>query len=332
MDKPEDEHFKKLKALDALGDSLPRWVIIVEVLNSLERLGPVDNAGIPWIDRVVDEISKKDETKAGANQVRKLQRTLRFVRSAQEEPELKSLPIKHYYDIGSSTLEVISRLWKIDRQMAINLLKSNCKKYKSYEYVKKIYKEQSNLIKEANLPRSVKYSKSDEFNSVIEKAIIEKRGALIPIYKSLSISRNKKQEGMRANVDIVMTLESENGEKWYEGIRICLLKSDVNKRQWSRKIPEIAFHSTFFRRFWVIVIGELSIAQCVHDEIQAYELNNTGVIAIDGNWKISFCSAGTQDPIPNREKLLDRDSRVSPRLSTGGKWSTNKAWLDQKKK
>ena len=288
-------------------ETRPHWAAISDVLTRLEKISVADEAGEPWLRRVIAELQKNAAISIGPNQLRKMQRVYKFISNLMERGSItkdwSSFPPESF-----STLEVISRIYAIDQKKAleeIEIIKNKKTKYldiiKLYHDVRKINSKQLDSKKETIFLGEI-------WSNHILNILEANKNAFFGIgLKIINMNRAKRAPGQfGASADVIVDLLNQSQEREIHGFECIVFASEIEFRNWPRYRIKVAFHSTFFQKYWVMVVTDRKSAENIRRDIVALRLQNTGVTLmqdVDGQPQFEILLAPSGPPVPDRTDL-----------------------------
>ncbi len=290
-------------------EKMPSWVVISEVLTGLEVISGADQNGEPWLRRITKELQKKN-IKIGPNQIRKMQRAYKFVSDLMVQKQItfawEALPKE-----GFSTIEVISRIYTLDPARALEAI--NELTTHSISYVKIL--ERYNACREAN-SKNLDSKKETIFlgevwSRHITNIVQANQNAFFglgqKIVKTERERRSSNRFGATADVMIEVISSSRPQNSEVHGFECIIFVSDIEFRSWPRYRIKVAFHSTFFQRYWIMVVADRASAETIRKEVLILDLKNIGLAImqeIDGQPQFEILLTPSESPIPDRTSLL----------------------------
>jgi hypothetical protein len=285
----------------------PRWVVIGEVLEELERLSPADTAGVPWLRRAVAELSRDPKRRMGPNQLRKIARVHEFVRRLIERGELAidwSKP-----PVGAagalSTLEVCQRLYAIDREQGLEKIRQALNGDLAYHEIVADYRKVRAGAREHLDSHRATLVRGEDLAQAFERALDENPNQFLGLHNHHGEAwRPSRPLGRFAvAVDRVIEGVDRRGQPFVDGVECIALDSDSERRQWPRHRMRIGFYAGFFRRLWVVVGGERDMALNVYKDLSLLLVRNAGIVFATDD-RIELLSAPIGVPEPDRRHLL----------------------------
>ena len=289
-------------------EKMPPWAVIGDVLTTLESTSGADNDGEPWLRRVIKEVQKKG-IKIGPTQIRKMQKTYKFVSDLMKlkrvDFEWGAIPEDSF-----STIEVISRMYLLNQDKAINNINFIIENRITYAAIMKDY----SAMRESN------HNKFDQKRETIFKGEVWSRH-IIAIVKSNPNTflgsgkiikeawrewRSRNRFGAAADVVFEVTYSSPNPKMEIIGFECIVFSSEIEFRSWPRYRIKIAFHSTFFQIYWIIAVMDQALAKIIRDEIADLSLQNIGLAVmreIDGKPEFDILLVPSGPPTPDRTGL-----------------------------
>ncbi len=301
------ELVRRIETLES--NKLPSWVVISSVLTTLEAMGGADEEGQPWLRRIIKELQKKN-IKIGPNQIRKMQRAHKFVVDLMAQKKI-TLGWESFPKESFSTIEVISRIYALDPANALEAINSLGKNSISYVKILERYK----VCREAN-SKNLDSKKETIFlgefwSRHITNIVQTNQNAFFGLGQKIIRTERERRSSNRfgATADVIIELVSSSCPQNSEvhGFECIIFASDIEFRSWPRYRTKVAFHSTFFQRYWVMVVADRAFAEIIREEVLTLDLKNIGLAImqeIDGLPQFEILLTPLGPPIPDRTSFL----------------------------
>lgn len=297
-----------IQRLSHLSDEVrPQWAAISDVLTQLEKISGADEAGKPWLRRVIAELQENAGIAIGPNQLRKMQRVYKFLSDLMERGSItkdwSSFPPESF-----STLEVISRIYAVDQKKALEELDTLKNKKTKYLDIIKIYQEIRKINSKQLDSKKETIFLGDIWSNHIMNILESNKNAFFGIGpKIIHIDRAKRAPGQfGASADVIVDLLNQSQEKEIHGFECIVFASEIEFRNWPRYRIKVAFHSTFFRKYWVMVVADRKSAEKIRGDIVGLQLQNTGLALmqeVGGQPQFEILLAPSGPPVPDRTNL-----------------------------
>lgn len=297
-----------IQRLSHLRDEVrPQWAAISDVLTQLEKISGADEAGKPWLRRVIAELQENADIAIGPNQLRKMQRVYKFLSDLMERGSItkdwSSFPPESF-----STLEVISRIYAVDQKKALEELETLKNKKTKYLDIIKIYQEIRKINSKQLDSKKETIFLGDIWSNHIMNILKSNKNAFFGIGpKIIHMDRAKRAPGQfGASADVIVDLLNQSQETEIHGFECIVFASEIEFRNWPRYRIKVAFHSTFFRKYWVMVVADRKSAEKIRGDIVGLQLQNTGLALmqeVGGQPQFEILLAPSGPPVPDRTNL-----------------------------
>jgi hypothetical protein len=255
---------------DARSDQRP-WPQVAFALLELERTGPVDKNGRPWIQRA------EVESGYAANQLRRMTKASLFrdhlIRS---EPALAEKILGRPF----SHIETISRIWRLDENKARDLIEGRDPNttyrdlYNAYENVTKVGR--------GIVPVMAGKKAAKQFRETAIALFKKDQSRLFDSNVTFEVEIMRPVVPFRySSPDGYIVCRENNKVTRIEAVDCYALYDGSQAEIALRKMISVATESTFFSRFWILVPDGKS-AQAVLSMCEVLSLGNVGVIVMVG--------------------------------------------------
>jgi hypothetical protein len=288
-------------------EALPQWAAISDVLTKLEQISGADEAGKPWLRRVITELQENANINIGPNQLRKMQRVHKFLSDLMEQGSINndwsSFPPESF-----SSLEVISRIYMIDPKTALEKIETLKNKKITYADIIKLYHDIRKINSKKLDSKKETIFLGEIWSNHILSILKQNTNAFFGIGQKINlINRAKRASGQfGASADVIVDLLTQSKEIEIHGFECIIFVSEIEFRNWPRYRIKVAFHSTFFRKYWVMVVTDRKSAENIRKDIVALRLQNTGLTLmqeVDGQPQFEILLAPSGPPVPDRTNL-----------------------------
>jgi hypothetical protein len=265
------------------------WHRIAEALDEMERGGALDDSVRPWIKTAV-QLSGYTQ-----NHLRRFQAAARFVDRVSNErwPRLKVI------EVGFSSLELLSRIWAVDKQHGALCLSRAVEGGATY---RSLLRELEELAEKSRSPISAGLNAANSF----------RLNGLWTIQREFEKYNTRRaleaRSGLKYPNPDYLVIDNDR-DSLMIGIDIFDLRgvSDIIKKH---ALPEIT-KATFLDELWIVTSGRDSLLLAA--SIEELGRNNIGQIILDENGsKIHSLIEPVGPPSPNRTGLWIRS--MSPWL------------------
>ena len=243
-----------------------------------------------------------EASRLSGNQLRRMARARAFVIEVEaqcpgSEKRLRALPFAH--------VEVLAKLWALDRTSAQQLIDQAHPKRFTYLGLLKEYQLRRSMASGRASPMVAGKHAAQEFIRTCGDRLLED-----PILTGQNGKRTilRPTNGFEfTNPDYVIRDMSQPSDPILEAIDCYFVASKAQRDALKRKIAQIAFESTFFKRFWCLIpsadlSGEFNL---VCDDLG---LGNVGLVIVDAaRHPLNIDREPNADPVPDRTRLIFSD-------------------------
>lgn len=298
-----------LAVLNDARASRRHWTEIASAVLDLEKSGPVDENGRPWIQRA------ESESGYTANQLRRMTRASVFLTDLiRSEPKLAETLLAKPF----SHVEVISRIWRVDESEARKVIDGR-------------------LANNTCSDLHAVYERISTSGRGVAPVVAGKKAAKVFRDKALDILKRESSrlfgeddavdfQIMRpifpfryASPDYYIVCRKDDKVTRIEAIDCYALYDGSHTEIALRKMISVATEATFFSRFWIAVpFGDS--ASVILSECECLKLGNVGVIRIaDGTTDWTRVPTTDVTPNPDRRDLWSDFEKARLQPSTGQK-------------
>jgi hypothetical protein len=288
---------------DARARDIP-WRHVVEALRELTATGSLDAQERPWLE-VAASLSGYSTT-----QLRQAQRTYT---SIEKFIDTQDLPM-HALDWPMSNLDVISRIAKVAPEKAEKLLISTSQK--SWRELCKLYETLRDEPGTKISPMSAGHRSARTFVTTLFNMLSDETALknLLGDNCFISDSSVRSWPGRYpfAHPDFVVGFHEAGSFRLaaFEGLRFY---GKISLQAAANAAVKAAAEATFFARYYWCVSTKLPVEH-LRNMRNDLGLLNIGIVLID-NSNVELLIAPTEEPVPNRQKMLFEDASIRKRLN-----------------
>ena len=287
-----------LKLLSQAKDQRLHWMDVADAFRALETGALRAPDGTTWLT-VASETSQ-----LSANQLRRMARARAFVIEVESqhigsEKRLRAIPFSH--------VEVLAKLWALDRTSAQKLIDQAHPKRFTYLGLLEEYKLRRSEASGRASPMAAGKHAAQEFIRTCGDLLLEK-----PVLTGVQGQRTILRPiiGFRyTNPDFVIRDVSQPSNPILEAIDCYFVSSKAQQDTLRRKMAQIAFEATFFMRFWCL-IPSTELRGAFLGASEELGLSNVGLVIVDAAHRtltIDRRPDSSAVPIPDRTRLIFSD-------------------------
>ncbi len=293
---------------------------IASAVLDLEKTGPVDEDGRPWIQRAEKDSGYK------ANQLRRMTRASEFLNDLiRSEPKVAETLLAKPF----SHIEVISRIWRVDENEAREVIagrlpndtmsgarRARTKRRITYRDLHEVY-ERISASGRRIAPIIVGKKAAKDFRDRALALFTRESPRLFNESALVDFQIMRPIVPFRyANPDYYIVWRKNDKVTRIEAIDCYALYDGSHTEVAQRKMIAVATESTFFSRFWIVVPHGES-ASVIFSECEALELANVGLVfVVDGTLKWVRIPTIDTKPNPDRGHLWSDFDKARLKRST----------------
>ncbi len=266
------------------------WSQVAGALVELEKAGPVDEHGRPWIQRA--------ETESGysANQLRRMAKIALFRNYLiQNEPALAGKIL----DKPFSHIEMIGKIWKLDEGEARKLIE-NENPNDTFRSLLETY-DRIGQSSSGSTPIVAGKKAAKDFREKAVSLLKQNTAHLFAPRTSLDFQIIRPIVPFRyANPDYYIVGRERGKVVRIDAIDCYALHGGSQRDTALRKIVAASAEATFFSRFWIVMPAGESASDVLY-EARELDLANVGVIVLE-NGKIEWARIPLLDATPNPDR------------------------------
>jgi hypothetical protein len=206
-------------------------------------------------------------------------------------------------DVPFASLELVKRAWMADRAAGENLLRLTLAGGLT---VRELYSRVSECLDASHLPRDDRRA-SRRFRSTTESRVLE----LIRSRHSEKLCGEKNFRFLTlsqpilpfATSDATIVIERDGKIEAVDGVAIMVhFRSGANVKE---RIARWAVSSTYFRRFWIVIVDSPRFVSNVEAAVNHLVLSNVGVVGVRlPTMSLRIIRSPSGAPTPDRRSLL----------------------------
>jgi hypothetical protein len=285
-----------LNALSQAKDQRLHWMDVADAFKALETGTLRAPDGRTWLN-VASEASR-----LSANQLRRMARARAFVIEVESqrpgsEKRLRAIPFAH--------VEVLAKLWALDRTSAQLLIDQAHPKRFTYLGLLEEYQLRRSKASGRASPMAAGKHAAQEFIRTCGDLLLEN-----PVLTGGEDQRTilRPTNGFKyTNPDYVIRDLSQPSHPILEAVDCYFVSSKAQRDALRRKMAQIAFESTFFKRFWCL-IPSAELSGEFHLACDELGFRNVGLVIVDAaRHTLTVDRQPSADPVPDRTRLIFSD-------------------------
>jgi hypothetical protein len=281
----------------ALQPDRPRWIVIGELVDRIERQEGTENRASA-VRRMVHVLSRSAHP-IGSNQVGKIVRVYKFLSELSLRDQ--KYEAKHFAHASIVALEIAHRLYLLDEEdgrKALDQILAGASVAKMH-----------GLYRAAKLKHSRKVSTKSAASLIHQtmvdtcrKIVGEQASLFIGLDTKFLLSAPTKRSETGVLVDFTARITFADGRQDLDGFQVFQLEN--HKSGWWRARADVVFSATFFRRFWLFLQAEPEFARFIADHLAKLRVSNAGVVLVaKERERFELLSVPTGGPDPDRRDL-----------------------------
>ncbi len=289
--------------LDSLREAGPRqvpWLQVAEALLDLEANSNRAPDGRTWIAYAVETSKLTD------NQLRRFTRALDFLRKVEvKDPRVG----ERLRVLSFSHVEVLSKIWQLDQAKSLELIDSaGTVRYTYLDLLGKYRDLRSKGTGHASSPIAAGKHAAKQFIDACRRILLATRELTAGnryLHGQRTILRPTIRLGY-TNPDYIIRDLSTPSAPQLDAIDCYFISGASQSDALRRKIPQVAFESTFFTHFWCLMPPS-ALAGDFISACNNLELANVGLVLIDaanGSCSTILEPDASATPMPDRRSQI----------------------------